>query len=122
MKHSNFSSNEIFNKIISSPVYNSICRKDIYNFPRPFYQNIKDVKAILLGVDPSNPSNKTFEYVFGLEQREKSPYFKKILNNLNLLDLNLNNIYVQNLCKNYFVKVTDENDLYIEIAEKFWNL
>ena len=114
------SSNEIFNSIIINPDYNQICRKDIYTFPRPYYKNIKDVKAIVLGADPSNPQNKTFEFVFGLERQDKSPYFFSILNNLRFLRLNLDNTYVENLCKNYFTKVTDENDLYIHIADKFW--
>ena len=112
--------NEVIRKLISIPVYTSFIKKEVYYIPRPYYKNIKDVRAIILGADPSNPQDKTFEYVFGLERGDKSPYFQKILGNISNINLNLDNIYVQNLCKNYFTEVTDDNDLYNEIAEKYW--
>lgn len=108
----------IFDELLNNPIYNKSC-KDIKPFPEPFYRNLADVKAIVLGADPSNPENKKLEYVFGLEN-ESSPYFTPILKNLGQLDLSLDNIYVQNLCPNYFEDVTDENDDYIEIATKYW--
>ncbi len=120
MKSRISSPNDIFQKIISNAKYKFVCRTDIYDFPRPYYKNIKDVKAIILGADPSNPQDKTFEFVFGLEHGEKSPYFNKILTNISNVELNLNNIYVQNICKNYFTDVTDKNDLFSEITEKYW--
>ena len=112
-------SNElIFEEILKNPIFSKFC-KDIKPFTKPFNRNLVDVKAIVLGADPSNPENKKLEYVFGLEN-ESSPYFTPILKNLERLDLSLKNIYVQNLCPNYFEDVTDENDAYIEIATKYW--
>lgn len=108
----------IFDELLNNPIFSKFC-KDIKPFPKQFYRNLADVKAIVLGADPSNPENKKLEYVFGLEN-ESSPYFTPILKNLGQLDLSLDNIYVQNLCPNYFVDVTDENDGYLNIAEKYW--
>jgi len=88
--------------------------------PIPYPGKSGKLKAIVLGADPTHPHpEKELKYVFGLEN-EKSPYFTSILFNLNFLGLSLENIYVQNLCPNYFKKVTDENDGYITIAEKYW--
>ena len=88
--------------------------------PEPFFQDISLVKAIVLGADPSNPQGNTFKYVFGLEKGENAPFFIKILDNLKHIGLDLSNIYVQNLCRNYFTKVTDENPYYKDVAKEFW--
>ena len=90
------------------------------DLPLPYFQNIENVKAIVLGADPSNLQNNTFQYAFGLEKGEKSPFFIKILENLNHIRLDLSAIYAQNLCRNYFTKVTDENPYYHDIAKKYW--
>ena len=90
------------------------------DLPLPYFQNIENVKAIVLGADPSNHHGKTFKYVFGLEKGENAPFFIKILDNLKHIGLDLSNIYVQNLCRNYFTKVTDENPYYKDVAKEFW--
>lgn len=113
-------SSEIFESILLNENYSRVCRADLTNFPKAYCTQPKKVKAIVLGADPSNPSDKTFEYVFGLEQGDQSPYFKSILSNLKVLELNLDNIYVQNLCRNYFTTVTDDNSFYNQIASKYW--
>lgn len=84
--------------------------------PAPYYSTIQDVKAIVLGTDPSNPQNLFFDYVFGLE-RKNSPYFKIIAENLNFLGFDVDRCYVQNLCKNYFSVVTGNNPSWNEVAE-----
>jgi len=61
MKSRIISPNDIFKNIITVPEYRKACRTDIYDLPRPFYKNIKDIKAIILGADPSNLQNKTLE-------------------------------------------------------------
>lgn len=114
------STSQVFDEIIQIQKYKSVCRLDINEFPKPYYKSINNIKAIVLGADPSNPQKRKFDYVFGLEQGEQSPYFRSILKNLKVVGLNLENIYVQNLCCNYFNKVTDENDLFIEIANSYW--
>ncbi len=43
--------------------------------------------------------------VFELDN-DKSPYFRSIMKNIDLADgLSMDNIYVQNLCRNYFTFV-----------------
>lgn len=43
--------------------------------PKPFFHNLKQVKAILLGADPSNNSNKgsavQLQHVFGINGKDK---------------------------------------------------
>jgi hypothetical protein len=109
---------QIFREILNNPSFSNDCIVNT-NFPKPFHLGIDNVKAIILGADPSNPGKNCFDYVFGLEKKELQ-YFAAILQNLQQLNLNLDNIYVQNLCPNYFQKVTDENDHYIEIAKQYW--
>jgi len=106
--------------LLKDSVLSNYCDSSQLNIPMP-YPGLEDkLKAIVLGADPTHPHpEKELKYVFGLEN-EKSPYFNSILFNLNFLGLGLENIYVQNLCPNYFKKVTDENDGYINIAEKYW--
>ena len=88
------------------------------SLPKP-YIGKQEIKAILLGTDPTNPSNEIFEYVFGLE-KSNSSYIGFLESNLKVLyNLGLHNLYIQNLCKNYFTKVTSENKSWREIA-KHW--
>lgn len=72
----------------------------LMNPPKPFFSDIKKVKAILLGVDPSNNANKgsavQLEYVFGIEGKDKR-YYIGIDKNLAAIGLSRNDIYVQNL-------------------------
>lgn len=109
---------DIFNQLLCDPKLGRSVTNN-FSFPMPYCEVSHSVKAIVLGADPSNPQGRTFEFVFGLENRN-SPYFSSILKNLNKIDLNLNQIYVQNLCPNYFSDVTDKNDDYIETASKYW--
>jgi len=81
------------------PIYNKII--DDYNqFPLPFCNNLNNVKAIVLGTDPTNRQRR-INKVFDLDD-PNSPYFRIIKQNLSLIDIGLDEIYVQNLCKNYF--------------------
>jgi len=71
------------------------------------YCDSRNVKAIVLGADPSNPSGKRFQYAFGLED-QKSRYFSPIKSNLDVLGLKLDDLYFQDICRNYFTRVTYE--------------
>jgi hypothetical protein len=97
-------------------------------YPKPFPAGEIDatkIKAIVLGCDPSNfskkdGSTKEIETVFGIEGKGKDKrYFHGILINLELLGLSLENIYVQNLCRNYFTQETTENSIWLQAA-KLW--
>ncbi|MCC7452138.1 MAG: hypothetical protein IT324_32340 [Anaerolineae bacterium] len=92
--------------------------KDEAELPQPYCVNRADVKAIVLGTDPSNREGKTFNRVFGL-QNESLRYFGRIKRNLDCIGLTLKDIYVQNFCKNYFTQVTTDNGCWVEAA-KIW--
>lgn len=84
----------------------------------------KNIKGIVLGCDPSNFSNngKTVELetVFGISGKgQDKRYFKGVLDNLKQIGLLLENMYVQNLCQNYFYAITSENEIWEEVA-KLW--
>jgi len=93
-----------------------------YPFPLPFVGNDK-IKAILLGTDPGNQvkgETKHFIKVFGLENAN-TPYFTQISSNIRLLNnLGIENIYVQNVCKNYFNCNAYNNPHWLSIARDIW--
>ncbi len=78
------------------------------NNPHPFCFNPNKIKAFVLGCDPTNFSDNgdrvDLNFVFGIGQDER--YFRDILKNLNLVGLHLEDIYVQNLVKDYQDKET----------------
>ncbi|MEO8514568.1 MAG: hypothetical protein ABI543_13485 [Ignavibacteria bacterium] len=91
-----------------------------YGIPHEHSVKGKNVKAIILGSDPSNFSNhgKTIvmTHVFDL-QNPRAQYFSSINNNIRLLGLNKDNIYVQNVVRNYMTKETADNRLWFDFAE-----
>ncbi len=102
--------------LIQHPVYKEHVVDELA-IPLPYFIDIKNVKAIVLGTDPTNFQNK-LDYVFDLH-KEKSPYFEIILENLEKIGISKEQIYVQNLCKNYFIVETSKNPHWTEIA-KLW--
>lgn len=99
-------------------------------YPRAYPREIKNtiaIKGIVLGCDPSNfsmkdGSTKLLETVFGIEGKGKDKrYFAGVLENLEQVGLTLDNIYVQNLCRNYFYKVTNDNPIWISAARHWCN-
>ena len=97
-------------------------------FPKPFPEGIEDpakIRAIVLGCDPSNFSLKDgttneLEFVFGIEGIGKDKrYFSGILKNLNALGIEKHEMFVQNLCRNYFKQVTNGNPDWAKVA-KVW--
>ncbi len=109
---------KVYQNLLNDSILGKSCANR-ENFPEPYPKYFKSVKAIVLGADPTNPRKQNLKFVFGLEN-ERSPYFVPILKNLQRLQLVLDDIYVQNLCPNYFENVTDENQDYEEIALKYW--
>ena len=104
--------------------YKEFCDSTL-DIPKPYCINKDKVKAIVLGADPSNEKREKFEFAFGLENK-KSPYFRNQLKNLNSVDIELEDIYVQNVCKNYFYireasgkkgLVTNKNRKWIDVAD-----
>ncbi|MDV7186108.1 hypothetical protein R3X25_02340 [Lutibacter sp. TH_r2] len=95
----------------------------LYPFPDPFIGD-SEIKAIVLGADPSHIVNETpkpLKKVFQLDN-PTSPYWRSIQQNINQLNgLTIDNLYVQNLCRNYFNKETSKNTDWIEIARNYWS-
>lgn len=91
-------------------------------YPRPFCMNPDHVKAIVLGTDPSTKDGKTFDYVFDLNSFKPSDrrYFKAIEENLNAIGLKLEDVYIQNVCQNYFLKETHDHEKEWKKAAEAW--
>ena len=91
-----------------------------YKIPKP-YIGKGPIKAILLGNDPGNNfdgETKRFEYAFALT--DDSRYFRIFRENIAELDgITIDNLYIQNLCKNYFNCDTSKNASWKEVA-KLW--
>lgn len=100
------------------------CRTDITNLPEPFKGN-HELKAILLGADPTNngirnkPGLVQLDKVFGINSEYEKDYFSIHLINLNAIGLEKDNLYIQNVCRNYFYKQTTENKQWPDFA-KIW--
>ena len=91
--------------------------------PHPYCYDFKYVKAFVLGTDPSNFSDNgtpvVLDTVFAIGSGDPR-YFRDILNNLKCIGLNLENIYVQNLVRNYMTFETSKNlPLWHEFASKW---
>lgn len=96
---------------------------DEYPLPHPYCPPDKnEIKAIILGADPSNFSDngktKKVKYVFDIVNGDKR-YFNSINQNLKALGLGLENIYAENLVKNYTDSETDSNPKWEMFADKW---
>lgn len=117
--------NELFIKL-KALFPNSV--KNVFPWPEPYCRNLANVKAIVLGADPSYYERppmawSLLKYVFGLEDYDegrKSPYFEPIHENLKAIGLSLDNIFVQNVCRNYFIKTTYDHKKVWKEATKVW--
>lgn len=56
---------EIIAVIRATDKYKGLYRH-VEHLPEPYYENISNVKAIVLGCDPSNEQGKTFEKAFDI--------------------------------------------------------
>jgi len=88
--------------------------------PKPFRFNKSRIKAIVLGADPTNQSDHGVRaeliFAFGIGQDPR--YFKPILDNLNVLGLHLEDVYIDNLLSGYQEIVTGKNKQFIEKARE----
>lgn len=82
-----------------------------------------ELKAILLGADPTNNGLKKgdkqiiLKTVFGIG--EYDVFFRPQLANLKAIGLSKEKLYIQNVCRNYFNKETSKNKQWSEVA-KIW--
>src|SRR5438874_12933182 len=68
-----------------------------------------EIRAIIIGADPTNNGIRRegitqLDFAFGItiEKFEKS-FFRGIKKNLTEIGLNLEHVFIQNLCRNYFL-------------------
>lgn len=97
--------------------------REIVPFPKPFFKDPNQVKAIYLGCDPSTTRKHEFKYAFaiGHENRHFKGFVTQHANNLDKVGLKLDQVYVQNLCQNYFKKETSKNlKVWKAAANEFW--
>lgn len=83
----------------------------------------KSIKAIILGADPTHIVNGNpveIKKVFGLDLNY-SPYWNGINNNIKQVEgLSVDNVYVQNVCRNYFKFETSQNKDWVTVAREYW--
>lgn len=87
--------------------------------PVAYCTDISNVKAIVLGCDPSNLHSTDLEFAFGIGNKEQKlkMFFSGIEYNLKEIGLSKDEVYVQNLCQNYFTHVTSKNSIWPDAAE-----
>ena len=111
-----------FNEIKMHPDLANEIRFDLTEFPNPFIGKNK-IKAILLGADPTNDGIKTdkglkqLETVFGIGSEYEKYFFAPQMINLNALEIDKDSLFIQNVCRNYFIKQTGNNKEWNTIAE-----
>ena len=95
-----------------------------FSMPEPYYEVQGDIKAIVLGADPTHIVDTEpieIKVVFGLDKGMKSKYWRSTINtNLLQIGLTLDNIYDQNVCRNFFTVETSKNKNWVKIARDYW--
>ena len=93
-------------------------------FPDVYPVQISSVKAIYLGCDPTNKKfNNRFNYAFALPTGKEyhfEAFVKSHLGTLKQLRLDLESVYAQNLCQNYFTEETNKNLMDWDKAANIW--
>ncbi|HPE09233.1 MAG TPA: hypothetical protein P5514_12345 [Bacteroidales bacterium] len=114
---------EFFTKVKKYPSLVEYCKFDITSLPKPFYHDLGQVKAILLGADPTNngvkgnPGLKELDFVFGINSPFEEDFFRLQKANLSDIGLSKDDLYIQNVCRNYFIEQTGGNSHWNQIAE-----
>jgi hypothetical protein len=117
-------SEQVINEIKSEEKLLDICHGFIdYPLPEPYCPPDKSkIKAFVLGTDPSNftEDNKTVQMttVFDIGRDER--YFVGINSNLELIGLSLDNVFVENMVRNYMNKETRSNPQWDYFAVKWF--
>ena len=114
-----------FTEIEKYPELKKECRTELTKLPEPYIGKDK-LSAILLGADPTNngiPGDiglKELDYVFGLNNENYQKwFFRPQMTNLKSIGLQKDNLYIQNICRNYFENQTSKNKNWSKIA-KIW--
>lgn len=111
-----------FTEINTFPELIDSCNLDITKLPEA-YKGKRKIKAILLGADPTNNGVKNnqglkeLDAVFGIGSKYEKDFFSPQLTNLKHLGLTKDELYIQNLCRNYFGEETSKNKHWNGIAQ-----
>ena len=109
---------EVLNRLISK--YPGLIWTE-FDFPKA-HTGQGEIKAIVLGADPTHIVDGKpvqIKVVFDLSNYDKSPYWMGINKNLQYIGLTLENVYVQNVCRNYFTCETSQNEKWVEVARNY---
>ena len=90
--------------------------------PFAYCKDISNVKAIVLGCDPTNnlkSQNLKFAFGIGNKDQKLNMFFSGIECNLKEIGLSKDEVYIQNLCQNYFHNVTSKNKKWAK-ASAYW--
>lgn len=114
----NITRQEILNKLKE---VDPLLESDRIDWPAPYFEDINNIKAIVLGCDPTNQHDQHLKYAFGIgtEIPLLKQFFSRIENNLLEVGLSRKNTYIQNLCQNYFSAETSNNANW-QSAAKIW--
>ena len=111
-----------FETILLHPNLCASCNLNITALPEA-WQSLKTPKAIVLGADPTNDgiSGKRglieLDYVFGIGHKYENIFWGAQKRNLSKIGLQIEDIYAQNICRNYFKNQTAKNKTWQEVAE-----
>ncbi len=111
-----------FSEIKTYPELVNQIRFDLTELPEPYVGKNK-IKAILLGADPTNDGIKTdkgpkqLKIVFGINSEYEKIFFAPQMINLSALEIDKDNLFIQNVCRNYFINQTGNNKKWNAIAE-----
>jgi hypothetical protein len=100
------------------------CNLNINVLPQE-YKGKNKIKAILLGADPTNngiknkPGLVELETVFGISTDYEKDFFNPQLINLREINISKEDLYIQNLCRNYFKDQTGKNKNWDAVG-KLW--
>ncbi len=118
----NESLHPFFSEIKKYPKLVNSINFDMFSLPKPYHGKNK-TKAILLGADPTNNGIKTdkglkvLETVFALNSKYEDYFFRPQKYNLSQLDISKDDLFIQNLCRNYFVDQTSKNKQWKVVAQ-----
>lgn len=111
-----------FTEIKNNIPLEEICQIVNYDLPSA-YPGKNKIKAILIGADPTNNGTKAepkpmkLNTVFGIGSNCENDFFRPQLINLKAIGLDKEDLYIQNLCRNYFKQQTTENKDWNKVAE-----
>lgn len=88
--------------------------------PKAYFKDLNKIRAFVLGCDPTaieGKEQKWFEFVFDIGGDRR--YFSSIQKNLEILGLEMNDIYVQNLITAYQAQESTKNTEWYTTAKNF---